>query len=599
MLTPANISDVLNAILHRQGSAQSDSDLFATIGSFTQTAAEIAAGVTPVNYAYAPGDVRRYGATGNGTTDDSTALVNAAKVSGTHPMLIPWTSGGYKVSTPFTLPANATMIGYGESRPNLFATTNGVEICSALSVAGEITIRNILFTGTNANTTPVNNPTGLGVTATALLNITSCSDVRVENCEFSTFYSGVCTALCTRVWISRCKVASFLYTGILVPQTTSFDIDQNDISNCTQAGAAVAYGIQCTGNQAGGFPSQYNSITNNRINGIPSWDAIGTHDIDGLRVIGNDCRNVRHGIDIGHLTTSNIVKNIVVANNYVEGTGTDTYGGAAQEIGGILIAGADATHRVLGVTVTGNVIRGFFNVVGMVGAGNGAGCICIANADDANVTGNVITGGGTGGTPQSTGIFVTGTVNRLTINGNSIQGQSYPRGGIRLQNVSGDTVSITGNSGVQSSTGNNHILISGSTITALTENNNPSNSIVPVSIVTSTYTMSGREASRVRVTVPYSAAMVFEASLGNEFEVTATNGTAFSISNPTDPVDGQRITLRIINTSGGALGAVTFGTQYKMSTWTQPATGFNRSVDLEYNGTNWYQISQTGVDIPN
>lgn len=39
-----------------------------------RTSAEIAAGVTPTDYSYEPGDVRRYGATGDGTTDDTTAI---------------------------------------------------------------------------------------------------------------------------------------------------------------------------------------------------------------------------------------------------------------------------------------------------------------------------------------------------------------------------------------------------------------------------------------------------------------------------------------------------------------------------------------------
>ena len=44
---------------------------------YPQTAAESAAGVTPTNYGYPPGDVRRYGAKGDGTTDDTTAITNA------------------------------------------------------------------------------------------------------------------------------------------------------------------------------------------------------------------------------------------------------------------------------------------------------------------------------------------------------------------------------------------------------------------------------------------------------------------------------------------------------------------------------------------
>src|SRR5262249_45529323 len=152
-----------------------------------------------------------------------------------------------------------------------------------------------------------------------------------------------------------------------------------------------------------------------------------------LRIIGNDIRNVRQGVDVGHLVTTNVVKNIVVASNYIEATSTDTYVGSPAEMAAIVITGADATHRVLGCTITGNLIRGFFNITGLVGAGFGAGCIAVANIDGANITGNVIEAGGFGNTPQSTGIFCNQTCNRLTIANNSIQGQSYPRGGVRLQ----------------------------------------------------------------------------------------------------------------------------------------------------------------------
>jgi len=48
--------------------------------AFGRTADEIAAGVTPTNYGYPPGDVRRYGAVGDGVTDD-TAAIQAAIVA--------------------------------------------------------------------------------------------------------------------------------------------------------------------------------------------------------------------------------------------------------------------------------------------------------------------------------------------------------------------------------------------------------------------------------------------------------------------------------------------------------------------------------------
>jgi hypothetical protein len=102
-----------------------------------------------------------------------------------------------------------------------------------------------------------------------------------------------------------------------------------------------------------------------------------------------------------------------------------------------------------------------------------------------------------------------------------------------------------------------------------------------------------------RYDVAYSGSMTINAASGNEFDITASNGSAFTINAPTGMFDGQRITITLRNTSGGALGAATWNAVFKMSAWTNPATGFSRSIDFKYNGTNWVQVSQTGVDVAN
>lgn len=444
-----------------------------------RTPAEIAAGVFPLtaNQIFAAGNVYRYGAVGGGAADDSAAFATAALVSGTHPMLIPEIAGGYKIVTPFVLPANASMIGLG--RPLLFATVNGTGIVSATGVGGEITIQGILFAGTSSSTVPLTGFGGFAAANSGLLTVSNCSDVRVLDCEFATFYNGLTIQGCTRAWVHRGRVSAFQFIGVNVAWTGYFEIEFNDIGPCTQAAGVVAYGVSCTGNSAGGQPNNRSSVSFNRIHDIPSWDAIGSHDFDGLRIIGNDCRNVRHGIDLGHLLNTNICQNFTIANNYIEGTTTDTWGGAAAEIGAILVEGFDATHRVLGGTITGNTVRGFFNAAGMVGGGFGAGCICVANADDVNVTGNAVTGCGTAATPQATGIYLSGTCNRLSITGNSLQGGAFNRGGIRTNALTFDVLTIVGNSGIYTTNTTNHVAVLSSTGGLLNVNSNPTNSVLP------------------------------------------------------------------------------------------------------------------------
>jgi hypothetical protein len=101
-----------------------------------------------------------------------------------------------------------------------------------------------------------------------------------------------------------------------------------------------------------------------------------------------------------------------------------------------------------------------------------------------------------------------------------------------------------------------------------------------------------------RTTPTYGTAVTINVALGNEFVITPTDGVGFTVSSPTNSIAGERITIRIKN-SFGVLGALTFGATYKASAWTQPLNGFSRSVDFQYDGTNWIQVSQTGVDVPN
>lgn len=101
-----------------------------------------------------------------------------------------------------------------------------------------------------------------------------------------------------------------------------------------------------------------------------------------------------------------------------------------------------------------------------------------------------------------------------------------------------------------------------------------------------------------RVGATYGESVAIAANQGNEFVITASNGDAFTIADPTNGVAGQRITIRVRNTSGGALGTITWGSAYKLAAFTSPATGFSRSTDFQYNGTNWIEC-RPDADVPN
>jgi hypothetical protein len=104
---------------------------------------------------------------------------------------------------------------------------------------------------------------------------------------------------------------------------------------------------------------------------------------------------------------------------------------------------------------------------------------------------------------------------------------------------------------------------------------------------------------QTRQGLTYGATVSVDANAGNSFWVTATNGTGFTVANPTNASAGQRITIRVRNTSGGALGTLTWDTAYRLAAWTQPADGYSRAIDFEYNGTSWIEVSRTPADVPN
>jgi hypothetical protein len=105
---------------------------------------------------------------------------------------------------------------------------------------------------------------------------------------------------------------------------------------------------------------------------------------------------------------------------------------------------------------------------------------------------------------------------------------------------------------------------------------------------------------RLRRSAPtWGASITIDTTLGNFFTITASSGIAYAITQPGTGEDGAEITITVRNTSGGALGAATWSTAYKMSAWTNPANGFSRSISFVCDGTNWIEKSRTPADVPN
>jgi hypothetical protein len=124
------------------------SQIGTTIPTYPQTAAEIAAGVTPTNYTYPAGNVLRYGADPTGTVSSNTAVANAdLALSGVYGGVIYFPKGIYLV-TAITISnaadvrgdgIGATQIYAGDATSNVFTATGSSVSFHDFSMSASVT----------------------------------------------------------------------------------------------------------------------------------------------------------------------------------------------------------------------------------------------------------------------------------------------------------------------------------------------------------------------------------------------------------------------------------------------------------------------------
>lgn len=100
----------------------------------------------------------------------------------------------------------------------------------------------------------------------------------------------------------------------------------------------------------------------------------------------------------------------------------------------------------------------------------------------------------------------------------------------------------------------------------------------------------------------YSASITPNATAGEWHTITATNGTAFTINGPSNARAGV-IVIEIVNSSGGALGVLTWaggggGFALTGGAWVQPANTLRRNITFQWSSTasRWVEVVRTGAD---
>ena len=197
--------------------------LLSNARGWPQTSAESTAGITPTNLQYAPGNALRYGATGNGSTNDYTAL-NKWLTCGEKYLVLP--PGTYMTGQALTL-AETSGVGriQGVGMP-VIKRADDVGTSAILSVydENEVIIDGIVFDGNQTGIAPVSDPTAwadlaLIATLTASPNTSTQTDyfVSVTNCQFKDSPgSAIAGAGLQNVIVSNCRFVEWLDHAVYV-----------------------------------------------------------------------------------------------------------------------------------------------------------------------------------------------------------------------------------------------------------------------------------------------------------------------------------------------------------------------------------------------
>lgn len=102
------------------------------------------------------------------------------------------------------------------------------------------------------------------------------------------------------------------------------------------------------------------------------------------------------------------------------------------------------------------------------------------------------------------------------------------------------------------------------------------------------------------VPLTYQASVIPNCALATAFKIIVTDNVAFAIAAPVNvpSVSGPRITFIILNSSGGAMGALTWNGVFALAgAFTNPANGKRRTISFILDGATWVELYRASADI--
>lgn len=460
---------------------------------FPQTSYEIAAGVTPTNYAYPAGDARRYGyIADNGVTDNTLAIQNALDANaGFTQVYIP--AGGYGAITGTLTGRNVPIFMEEGSELRWTATTaDGPSWLGAPSRPGiQILDDNFKIKGHGKLTGPSSG--SYVANEFCLIRVGTSATSRgvgfeVQDVEISGWGSyGIGLQFVEDIHIENTKIHDCGYHGMAFLSCLHGIVHANKVYSITPGTSSNAYGISCSHDStsyssdanASSAPRQTTNpfcidfdISFNEIYDIPLWIGIDAHGLFDSKVHHNTVYNCLNAIQIAGSSgdaanyageNNEITDNVIYATQR-DGTATTVANGGAASTGyqyGITVNGGSTIYHRR-VSVARNMIIGVGNKSGgtafAIQATYVQDCVIADNIiatcyGDAiygayfsgNINGNRF--GAPGQAASSRAIYLAGNNGRVTINSNvhdTHGGNAYATG-VDMSSTGAVRVVVNGN----------------------------------------------------------------------------------------------------------------------------------------------------------
>lgn len=525
----------------------------------------------------APLNVKDYGARGDGVGDDAAAIqaaITAATGVGGGAVFFP--QGVYRVGTRIALAPKVNLLGSGREFTTIRASA-GVSTSVLIGLSGD-----------------------------------AITDVRIRDLRLDGDYSSSALSLAgiqitngARIVVQDVAVTNVAKGGILYTTCTDSDVLDCDISYTGQGQASTGFGVLLTdGNRC--------AVRRNRFTACNGMNIGGNTNATNAAVDDNICDHTL----CPSTTVSGAGQNPAVSGtlNVVSTAGFPPSGtlSVAGIVGAVLYTGLTATSFIgcsgaSGTATDGGVARNGYESIGFTSGCNGwvvKGNRSINSGDNgisASASFCVVEGNWID-SPQFHGILLGG--DHCVIAGNWVHnpGQAIAGqySGFRVSNGSNSIISNnrfydsqdppTMKSGITELNDSTDMTYWGNRITGVT--------VTEYALASSATSQKVGPVGITSVTVSGSTTVATDAANATYRKVTVTTTSAFTMGAPINPHVCARVTYDFVNSSGGAMGAITWNAVFKLAgALTNPASGSRRMITFIFDGTNWVETGRSAADI--